>query len=105
MKYLLTALTLTFGLITGGAAAASDRHDGVLQLARGEVTVNDLMGTEDPRIKVPLSKAVADVRQETGGRVLSANTVRKEGLFVHRIKVLTPDKRVVIYEVDAGIAD
>ena len=108
MRHPLTVLTLTLSLLTGGAAAAAATQDGALRLAqagRGEVTVNDLMGQDDPRIKVPLSQAVADVRAETGGRILSAKTVRKEGLFVHRIKVLTPEKHVVVYEIDAGIAD
>lgn len=105
MKYLLTALLLSLGLAAGSASAASVWQDSPMQLAARDVTVNDLMGSDDPRIKVPLSEAVADVQRETGGRVLSAKTVRKEGLFVHRIKVLTPDKRVLIYEVDAGLAN
>jgi len=105
MKHLITACTLTLTLAAGSALAAPAWHGEALQLAQGEVTIKDLMGSDDPRIKKPLSEAVDDVRRETGGRILSATTVRKEGLFVHRIKVLTPDKRVVIYEIDAGIAN
>jgi len=104
MKPLITALFLSITLAAGSAVAAPGGHDGRFMLA-GTVTTQDLMGSDDPRIKVPLSQAVDDVRRETGGRILSARTVRKNGLFVHRIKVLTPDKRVVIYEVDAGIAN
>lgn len=104
MKPLITALILTLTLAAGTAAAAPAGHNGKLMLA-GTVTTQDLMGSDDPRIKVPLSQAVEDVRRETGGRILSAKTVRKDGLFIHRIKVLTPDKRVVIYEIDAGIAN
>jgi uncharacterized membrane protein YkoI len=105
MKPLITALTLSLTLAAGSVAAAPGWHDGALQLAQGEVTIKDLMGSDDPRIKKPLSEAVDDVRRETGGRILSAKTIRKEGLFMHRIKVLTPDQRVVIYEIDAGIAN
>lgn len=104
MKPLLTALTLSLTLAAATASAAPAWHQGTLQLA-GDVTINDLMGADDPRIKKPLSEAVDDVRRETGGRILSAKTVRKGDLFVHRIKVLTPDKRVVIYEIDAGLAN
>jgi len=104
MKPLLTALTLSLTLAAGSAAAAPAWHGDRLQLA-GDITINDLMGSDDPRIKKPLSEAVDDVRRETGGRILSAKTVRKGDLFVHRIKVLTPDKRVVIYEIDAGLAN
>jgi hypothetical protein len=105
MKQLITVLTLSLTLAAGSALAVPGGHGAALRLAQGDVTINDLMGADDPRIKKPLSEAVADVRRETGGRILSANTVRKGGLFMHRIKVLTPDKRVVIYEIDAGLAN
>lgn len=50
---------------------------------------------------VSLEQAVESVRKRTGGRILSANTQRKGGRTVHRIKVLTDDQRVRIIEVDA----
>ena len=37
-----------------------------------------------------LNDAVQQVQRETGGRVLSADTVNQGGHTVHRIKVLTP---------------
>lgn len=49
-----------------------------------------------------LDAAVAQVRRETGGRILSAETVSRQGRRVHRIKVLTPDNRVRIVNIDAG---
>ena len=45
-----------------------------------------------------LDQAVKDVRRQTGGRILSAETQGSE----HRIKVLTPDNRVRIVRVPAG---
>ena len=48
-----------------------------------------------------LEQAVDQVRAETGGRILAAETVEIEGRRVHRIRVLTPDHRVRVIEVDA----
>jgi uncharacterized membrane protein YkoI len=45
---------------------------------------------------------VSQVRRDTGGRVLSAETVRRDGRSVHRIKILTPENRVRVFYVDAG---
>jgi uncharacterized membrane protein YkoI len=50
---------------------------------------------------VDLEDAISQVRRDTGGRILSANTVRKNGRNVHRIKVLTSDNRVRIINVNA----
>ncbi|MDZ3821997.1 MAG: hypothetical protein U0S76_00170 [Pseudoxanthomonas sp.] len=41
-----------------------------------------------------LQHAIELVQQETGGRVLSADTVRAGPRELYRIKVLTPDGRV-----------
>ncbi|WP_459871483.1 PepSY domain-containing protein, partial [Endothiovibrio diazotrophicus] len=46
-----------------------------------------------------LDQAVARVRAETGGRILSATTEYVDGRAMHRIKVLTPDGRVRIIRV------
>jgi uncharacterized membrane protein YkoI len=49
-----------------------------------------------------LSEAVQQVQRETGGRVLSADTVSQGGRSVHRIKVLLPSGHVRVVTVDAG---
>lgn len=48
-----------------------------------------------------LNDAVDQVKRDTGGRILSAQTVNKGGKRVHRIKVLTPDNRVRIVNINA----
>jgi len=48
-----------------------------------------------------LNQAVQQVQRETGGRVLSADTVNQGGRAVHRIKVLTPSGQVRIVTIDA----
>ena len=50
---------------------------------------------------VSLNEAVRQVQRETGGRVLSADTVNQGGRTVHRIKVLTPSGQVRIVTIDA----
>jgi uncharacterized membrane protein YkoI len=51
---------------------------------------------------VSLNQAVQQVQRETGGRVLSADTVSQGGRSVHRIKVLLPSGHVRVVTVDAG---
>ena len=48
-----------------------------------------------------LNEAVQQVQRETGGRVLSADTVNQNGRAVHRIKVLLPSGQVRVVTVDA----
>ncbi len=49
---------------------------------------------------VSLDEAVSSFRRGGPGRVLSADTVDKDGRPVHRIKILTDKGRVKRYEVD-----
>ena len=100
----LTLALLVF-LLAGTASAQQPRRDGSGRLAQsGTVTVDDLKGRDDPRLLISLDDAVAQVRRETGGRILSAKTIHQGGALVHRIKVLTPDKQVQIHEIEAGDA-
>ena len=49
-----------------------------------------------------LNNAVQSVKQETGGRILSAKTVNKNGKRVHKIKVLLPSGKVQVFSVKAN---
>lgn len=49
-----------------------------------------------------LNQAVQQVQRDTGGRVLSAETISQGGRSVHRIKVLMPSGQVRVISVDAG---
>ncbi len=48
-----------------------------------------------------LMEAIDRVERETGGKVLSADTIRTRGSVVYRIKVLMPDGRVRIFQIPA----
>lgn len=50
---------------------------------------------------VSLEQAVAQVKQETKGRILTAETVNRKGRLTHRIKVLLPNGKVRVMHVDA----
>ncbi len=50
---------------------------------------------------VSLDQAVRMVRERSGGRVLRAETTRRGGRSVHRIRVLSEDGRVRTWVVDA----
>jgi len=52
-----------------------------------------------------LDSAVGDAQRTTGGRVLSAERVERDGRSVYRVKVLTQDGRVRVIESDAGSND
>jgi len=58
----------------------------VLAVTAPAARANDRVGS--------LQEAVEEVQRETGGRVLSADTVRAGPRELYRIKVLTPDGRV-----------
>lgn len=49
-----------------------------------------------------LQEAVERVQQETGGKILSAETVRIGRQKMFRIKVLTPDGRVRVVQIPAA---
>ncbi|MCR4347679.1 MAG: PepSY domain-containing protein [Sulfuricaulis sp.] len=50
---------------------------------------------------ISLDEAVARVRRESGGRVLSAEARDRRGDTTYRIKVLLPNGAVRVYNVDA----
>jgi uncharacterized membrane protein YkoI len=97
------ALALLLALLASGASAQPWSSGGWQSAHSGTVTIEDLMGNDDPRLQITLDQATAKVLRETGGRLLSASTVRENGIFVHRIKVLTPQDQVQIHEIEAGL--
>lgn len=50
---------------------------------------------------VSLDEAVARVKKQTKGRILTAETTERKGKPVHRIKVLLPNGNVRVMFVDA----
>jgi len=51
---------------------------------------------------VSLEQAVKQTKKQTGGRILSAETTKRNGQRVHRIKVLLPDGTVRVKYVNAN---
>ncbi|HJW82473.1 MAG TPA: PepSY domain-containing protein [Acidiferrobacterales bacterium] len=91
-KRILALLLVAAALLTAGAPsvtfASGGGHSLIARRGGGEAGVS-------------LNDAVQQVRRETGGRVLSADTVNQGGRTVHRIKVLTPSGQVRIVTIDA----
>ena len=48
-----------------------------------------------------LDSAVQTIKQKTGGRILSAKTVNKNGQRIYKIKVLLPSGKVQTFKVSA----
>lgn len=86
---LLSWLPLTLQAAPAFAPALSPS---ALLLAR-----NDARGEADPG----LAAAAAEARRRTGGQVLSAERYPANGETRYRIKVLTPDGRVRILNLEA----
>lgn len=57
-----------------------------------------VLAQSEPRT---LQEAVQRVERETGGKILSAETLRIDGRTVYRIKVLTPEGRVQVVQLRA----
>ncbi len=88
----ILALLLAAALITAGAPS--------IALAAGG-SGHAFIARRGGEAGVSLNDAVRQVQRETGGRVLSADTVNQRGRTVHRIKVLTPSGQVRIVTIDA----
>lgn len=89
-SFLALLLTLAFVLPATGQSAGS--HDFYQRVARRD---------QDRGGGMSLNQAVQQVQSETGGRVLSAETINQGGRSVHRIKVLTPSGQVRVMTIDA----
>ena len=48
-----------------------------------------------------LQEAVAEVEAQTGGKILSAETIRVGRQVIYRIKVLTPEGRIQVFQIPA----
>ncbi len=88
-RSLAAVMTLVLGLVSVPGPVHATQHlpGGYLIAAQGQTS---------------LEQAVKRVRKQTGGRILSANTVDKGGRKVHRIKVLMKNGRVRVINVNAG---
>ena len=86
MTCLFAALLLSAAMVPAEARrdARSERHESRRQSG------------------LSLDEAVARVRRDTGGRVLSAQAREDRGRTIYRIKVLLPNGAVRIISVDAA---
>ncbi|MCA1805393.1 MAG: hypothetical protein LC646_08690 [Xanthomonadaceae bacterium] len=79
------------------AAQAAPAFAPALSLPALLLARNDARGDADPG----LAAAAAEARRRTGGQVLSAERYPTNGETRYRIKVLTPDGRVRILNLEA----
>lgn len=91
MKYIVLILLLC-------AAPASYARGADGEGARGRQVAAD----SDKQAAISLGEATKRVQKNTGGRVVSAQTVQEDGRSLHRIKVLTGQGEVRIVYVDAA---
>lgn len=99
-RYLLIAKVLLIGLQLSVTAAAQpsllvnklvfEHRQGQFHLAQAKSG------------SAGLDNAVSRIRNRTGGRVLSAETKKRNGQKVHVIRILTKDGRVQRHKVDAA---
>ncbi|MET3792311.1 PepSY domain-containing protein [Aquamicrobium terrae] len=85
MRQLLVILTLLLAV----PALADDDHDRAREaLARGEI--------------LPLSKILAVVEREVGGRVIEIDFDRDDGRYVYDVEAVSSDGRLVELKIDAA---
>ena len=93
MKYsLLAALFITLACLLGPVNPATAQPAfRYLQLAQSDQSAG-----------MSLDQAVQSVKEKTGGRILSAKTVNRNGQRIHKIKVLLPSGKVQVFRITAN---
>lgn len=85
MRLLLVLAMLLFA----APALADDDHDRAREaLARGEI--------------LPLSRILAVVEKEVGGRIVEIDLDRDDGRYVYEVEAVAPDGRLVEISIDAA---
>lgn len=94
-RFLATAVILLAALCA--APVSADQRKG------NDDGNNGRANADRPRVenKSSLTDSVRRVERQTGGQVLSAEPVQRDGRQVNRVKVLTNDGRVRVMQVDA----
>lgn len=87
IRTLILLMLLTTGITAVSASPYSAQYEPVRLAAREGVT---------------LDQAVASVKHQTKGRILTAETIQQDGKPVHRIKVLLPNGSVRVMHIDAN---
>ncbi len=90
MKRVLAAIAILLAAFIAAPVSAEQRK------------ANDSGNNEAPRVeaKSSLTDSVRRVERQTGGEVLSAEPMQRDGRQVNRVKVLTNDGRVRVMQVD-----
>jgi len=86
IRFLTLLMLLTPAIATVSASPFAAQYEPIRLAAREGVT---------------LDQAVASVKHQTKGRILTAETIQREGKPVHRIKVLLPNGSVRVMHIDA----
>lgn len=85
MRHMLVVLAL----LLAAPALADDDHDRAREaLARGEI--------------LPLSRILAVVEQEVGGRIIEIDLDRDDGRYVYDVEAVSRDGRLVELTIDAA---
>ena len=92
MRQLAVMLTFAALVLSPLGASADDYDAGDARPITGPIVIAQNSGKS-------LSEAVEQVRRQTGGRILSAETRVEGGREVHHIKVLTDDGKVKTHKV------
>ena len=105
LSTLLMGLVLTHGPAAGQAFDLEDAlRQAQAQAEAGSDARPDLRTTQGNGGK-SLSDAINDVRRQTGGQILSAETKVSGNREVHHIKVLTKDGKVKTFKVQGRRRD
>ncbi len=91
-------VVMLLGSLMAVEPAVAERYqhrEGVSPSAGGNLSSQEQVRNQE------LDRAVARIRERTGGRVLAAETQFVDGRPVHMIRILTPDGKVRNFRIDA----
>jgi hypothetical protein len=97
MNGFVRPLALTAVLLAGSAVQAQPRGQASTQQDSAQTKVEPAPRNSRPS---SLPATVRRVERETGGEVISAEPVRRDGREVYNLKVLTPNGRVKVVQDD-----
>jgi uncharacterized membrane protein YkoI len=86
---------------TGPALAVPHHYPHMLIAKNGQNKNGQNKNAQNKNGGISLNQAIAKARQSNKDKVLSAETVQKDGRKIYRIKILTRDGRVKRTRIDA----
>ena len=84
----------------GGVSACAGNVAAAEKISTDKTSTDKVRDSGDNDNTLPAS--VRRIERETGGKVLKAQPIQRDGREIYRVKIVTPQGRVRVVEDDAG---